>query len=77
MTSLPQLRYAAAVSTQTALKLLFELRAVLERLGESDITLHETLAHDIDRAVRLTNTCIAQLTQEVPGAPEADDDDDE
>ena len=77
MTSRSPLRYVAAVSTQHALKLLFELRAVLDRLGESDITLHETLAHDIDRAVRLANTCIAQLTQEAPGAPEADDDDDE
>lgn len=54
------------MSTQTALKLLFELRAVLDRLGENDSTLLEAIAHDIDRAVRLTDSCIAQLTQDAP-----------
>jgi hypothetical protein len=65
------------VSTQNALKLLFELRAVLDRLGESDIALHEALAHDVDRAVRLTDGCIAQLTEEAPETPDAEEDDDE
>jgi hypothetical protein len=66
-----------AVSTQNALKLLFELRAVLDRVGESDVTLHETIAHDVERAVRLTNGCIAQLTEESPGAADAEEEEDE
>ena len=66
-----------SVSTQTALKLLFELRAVLDRLVESDSTLREAVAHDIDRAVRLTNSCIAQLTQDAPSPADGEDDDDE
>jgi len=65
------------VSTQIALKLLFELRAVLDRLGENDSTLREALAHDIDRAVRLTNSCIAELTQDSPDRADAEEDDDE
>jgi len=65
------------VSNQTALKLLFELRAVLDRLGENDSTLREALAHDIDRAVRLTNSCIAQLTQDSPGRTDPEDEDEE
>jgi len=63
------------VSTQSALKLLYELRAVLDRLGESEISLHETLVHDIDRAVRLADHCIAQLTEESPESAEGDEDD--
>lgn len=68
--------YAGRVSIQIALKLLFELRAVLDRLGEGDDTLRETIAHDIERAVRLTNSCISQLTQEptAHGDPEEDED---
>ncbi len=65
------------MSTQTALKLLFELRAVLDRLGENDSTLREAIAHDIDRAVRLTNSCIAQLTQDSPGGADAEEEDEE
>jgi len=68
------LRYDAAVNTQTALKLLFELRAVLDRLGENDSTIQEALAHDIDRAMRLTDSCIAQLTEDSPDADDADND---
>jgi hypothetical protein len=52
------------VSTQIALKLLFELRAVLDRLGENDSTLREAIAQDIDRAIRLTNSCIAHLSED-------------
>ena len=37
-------RYNGIVSTQNALKLLYELRAVLDRLGENDSTLREALA---------------------------------
>jgi hypothetical protein len=51
------------------------LRAVLDRLGESEISLHETLVHDIDRAVRLADHCIAQLTEESPESAEGDEDD--
>ena len=54
------------MSTQNALKLLYELRAVLDRLGENDSTLREALAQDIDRAVRFTNSCITQLAQYSP-----------
>jgi hypothetical protein len=61
------------VSTQIALKLLFELRAVLDRLGEGDTSLREALAHDLDRAVRLTDSCIAQLAQDSPDGPEAEE----
>jgi len=71
------LRYAGEVSTQIALKLLFELRAVLDRVGESDITLHETIAHDVERALRLTNDCIAQLAEDSNGGADAEEDDDE
>ncbi len=71
------LRYSATVSTQIALKLLFELRAVLDRLGENDSTLREALAHDIDRAVRLTNSCITELTQGSPGPADSEEDEDE
>jgi hypothetical protein len=52
------------VSDQTPLKLLFELRAVLDRVIESDLTLHETILHDLERASRLTDSCIAHLTQD-------------
>jgi len=69
--------YDGRVSTQTALKLLFELRAVLDRIGESDITLHETMAQDVERAVRLTNACINHLTEESPEESEAEEEDDE
>jgi 5'-3' exonuclease len=66
------------VSTQTALKLLFELRAVLDRLGENDSTMREALAQDIERAVRLTNSCIGQLTQEPStGRAETEEEEDE
>jgi hypothetical protein len=68
------LRYAGGVSTQTALTLLFELRAVLDRIGESDVSLHEAIVHDVDRAVRLTNSCIAQLSDESPESPDAGED---
>lgn len=67
-------RYVGAVSTQTALNLLFELRAVLDRIGESDLSLHEVIVHDVDRAVRLTNSCIAQLSDDSPEAPDAEED---
>lgn len=66
------------MSTQIALKLLFELRAVLDRLGENDSTIREALAHDIDRAIRLTNSCIGQLTQEPStGHGEAEEEEEE
>jgi len=61
------------VNTQAALKMLFELRAVLDRLGEGTSTLREAVAHDVERAIRLTNNCIAELTEENPEEdPEAD-----
>ncbi len=63
------------MSNQNALKLLFELRAVLDRLGETDITLHETVAHDVERAIGLADSCIAQLTQDETGADSGEEDD--
>jgi len=60
------------VSTPNALKLLYELRAVLDRLGEEDQTLREALAHDIDRAMRLTDACVAELTQDELAGIEAE-----
>ena len=71
------MRYSGAVSTQNALKLLFELRAVLDRIGESDDTLHESLVHDVDRAVRLADACIAQLAEESPEPGEGDETEEE
>jgi hypothetical protein len=71
------------VSTQAALKSLFELRAVLDRMGENDSTLREAIGHDIERAIRLTNAAVAQLTQGERGAadpadgPDTDDEEDE
>ncbi len=72
----------AAVSTQAALKMLFELRAVLDRLGENDSTLREAMAQDKNRAIRLTEDCIAQLTQTTaasddPADPADTDDEDD
>lgn len=67
----------AGVSTQTALKLLYELRAVLDRIGENDSTLHEALAHDVDRAVRLANSCISELAQDSPSPGDLEDDEDD
>jgi hypothetical protein len=69
------LRYAARVNTENALKLMFELRAVLNRMG-GDASFHETLAGDLDRATRLTDACISQLTQESDEPVSEDDEDD-
>ena len=55
-------RYAAGVSDQTLLKLLFELRAVLDRIGENDDSIEEAIVHDVDRAKQLADDCISQLT---------------
>lgn len=55
------------MSTETLLKLLFELRAVLDRIGESDSSLHEAVAQDIDRASNLTDACIAELSGDAEG----------
>lgn len=52
------------MNSQNALKLLFELRAVLDRLDENDTSLEEALAHDVQRALRLTDACIAELTKD-------------
>jgi hypothetical protein len=52
------------VSTETLLKLLFELRAVLDRIGESDTSLYEAVSQDIDCASNLTDACIAEVSGE-------------
>jgi len=51
------------VNTENALKLLFELRAVINRLGEYS-SFDENMIGDLDRASRLTNACISQITEE-------------
>lgn len=56
------------MSTQNALKLLYELRVVLDRLGENDSTLHEAVARDVDEAIRLTDGCMAELTRDAEGS---------
>jgi hypothetical protein len=65
------------VSNQVVLKLLSELRAVLDRLSADDNTLHEAISHDVDRAVRLTDSCIAHLNQDPSSQPEREEDEDE
>ena len=57
------MRYDAGVNTENALKLLFELRAVINRLGEYS-SFDENMIGDLDRASRLTNACISQITEE-------------
>jgi len=64
------LRYAARVNTENALKLLFELRAVLNRVND------DPLGNELERATRLTDACISQLTQESDD-PVSEDDEDE
>ena len=51
------------MNTENALKLLFELRAVINRLGEYS-SFDENMIGDLDRASRLTNACISQITEE-------------
>ena len=52
-------------------------------MGENDSTLREAIGHDIERAIRLTNAAVAQLTQGERGAadpadgPDTDDEEDE
>ena len=69
------MRYASRVNTENALKLLFELRAVLNRVGD-DPNFHQRLMGDLDRASKLTDACISQLTQDSdePVSEEEEDD---
>lgn len=67
-----RLRYAGPVNTEAAVKLLFELHAILDRLAQSEISLQEALSDDIDRAIRLTDACIGQLTGEAPDPNQTD-----
>jgi hypothetical protein len=64
------LRYAPRVNTENALKLLFELRAVLNRITD------DPLGNELERATRLTDACISQLTSESndPVSEEEEDD---
>jgi hypothetical protein len=73
----PPLRYAGPVSIPNAQKLLFELRAVLDRIGENDSTLQEAIVHDVDRAKRLADSCISQLTTDDSESGETEEEDDE
>ncbi len=78
MTRVEVRAYDGAVSTQNALKLLFELRAVLDRVGEYDVTIRESMAHDVDEAIRLANACITELTQDThPGRGDVEEEEDE
>jgi hypothetical protein len=66
------------VSNQTVLKLLFELRAVLDRIGETDSSIEEAMVHDVDRAKQLADACITQITRGESLSPaEAEDEEDE
>ncbi len=58
------------MNTENALKLLFELRAVLNRVND------DPLGNELERATRLTDACISQLTQESDD-PVSEDDEDE
>lgn len=60
------------MNNEAALKLLFELRAVLDRLSQSEITLEEALSDDIDHAISLADDCISQLTGESSDPPETE-----
>ncbi len=62
------------MNTENALKLLFELRAVLNRIGD-DPNFHEQLVGDLDRASHLADACISQLTQESDDPVNEDDED--
>jgi hypothetical protein len=70
------LRYAGGVNTENALKLLFELRAVLNRISNDDLSFKETLVGDVDRAARLADACISQLTQDSDEPVSEDEEDD-
>jgi hypothetical protein len=61
------------VNTQNVLKKLFELRAVLERISETDPGVFETIANDIDEALRLADSCIAELASEGAAPRDADE----
>lgn len=49
------------MATHTLLRKLYELRLVLDRLAQTDTTLHEALTHDVDEAIRLADECIGEL----------------
>lgn len=52
------------MSTQTAVKKLFELRTVLDRLSQTDSTLYEAISQDVEEAIRLADESIAELAGE-------------
>lgn len=51
------------MALQNALKNLYELRAVLDRLAQTDSTLSEALSLDVEEAIRLTDDAVAELSQ--------------
>lgn len=64
------------MSTQNALKLLFELRVVLDRLAENDSSLHEAVARDVEEATRLAEGCISELAQDAGNQDDDEEDED-
>lgn len=53
----------APMQNEKALGKLFELQVILDRLSQTDSTLYEILSHDVEDAIRITNECIAELSQ--------------
>ena len=46
------------------LKKLFEVKTILDRLAQTDTTLHEAVSLDVEEANKLTDECIAELSSE-------------
>jgi hypothetical protein len=51
------------MQNEKALEKLFELQVILDRLSQMDSSLYEVLSHDIEDAIKITNECIAELSQ--------------
>ena len=52
------------MATELASRKLFELRAVLDRLAQTDTTIYEAISHDVEEAIRLTDESIAELNED-------------
>ncbi|GEM_PF-5404659 len=50
------------MGAQEALVRLSELKVILDRIAETDTTLYEALAHDVDEALAKVDECIEELS---------------
>jgi len=50
--------------TQDSLNRLYQLRAVLDRLMETDTTIYEAISRDVEEAIRLVDETIVELIDE-------------